>query len=113
MEYMRTKGIHRQGTIGHVNWVSTGDHPYTGIFADGATEAFLRYSQTNNLYEGSSGLQPSLALKVLLDGKNSINIVALSDKIASDSWNFFEKPMSNRMHAFGLETIEAQTVQKK
>jgi hypothetical protein len=39
----RTKYIHSVGAIGKCSFVSTGDHPYTGIF-EGADYGFCRLS---------------------------------------------------------------------
>ena len=49
---------------------------YSGIYAEGSETVVMRLSETNNLYEGASGLTPSVAFKFLIDGKESENIFA-------------------------------------
>lgn len=75
----------------------------------------LRLSETSNLHEDSEGLMPSLALKFLMDGTDSENIVAMPSFLNSGSWNFFEKPMSNRVDPFDQDEnwCEAATIQRK
>ena len=70
---------------------------YTGVYADGSNTVVMRLSETNNLYEGASGLTPSVAFKFLIDGHQSENIFAMNSFKQSDSWNFFEKPLKSRL----------------
>ena len=75
----------------------------------------LRLSQTDNLTWESTGYLPSLALKFLRDGLPSDNIVAMPQFTSTNSWNFFEKPMSNRVKAFDpvSDKCEDLTLRKK
>lgn len=110
----RNKVNHRQGVVGQIEWISTGDHPYTGIFESGSETAIIRLSETQLLTETSTGLLPSLAIKFLADGKKSANIVAMPSFDASTSWDFFHAPMSNRVTPFSdTQTIQQETIQKK
>jgi len=65
------KVVHTQGVVAKIEWVPTPGTPYTGIFAEGSTNAIIRYSQTPNLTTAHSGLLPSLAIKFLIDGVGS------------------------------------------
>ena len=71
------------------------------------------------LNEESVGLQPSLALKFLIDGRRSDNLLAaVSVKPVDGLWDFFGETMKNRLEPFdqtenGPDWIEVQTVQKK
>ena len=71
------------------------------------------------LNEESVGLQPSLALKFLVDGYRSDNLLAaVSVKPVDGLWDFFGETMKNRLEPFdqtedGPDWIEVQTVQKK
>lgn len=57
----------------------------------------MRLSETGFLTEFSKGLQPSLGFKFLRDGAESVNTVAMSSFSQSNSWNFFEEPLRNRV----------------
>ena len=57
----------------------------------------MRLSESNNIYDGASGLTPSVAFKFLIDGHESENLLAMNSFKPSDSWNFFEKPFTNRV----------------
>lgn len=70
---------------------------YSGVYAEGSETVVMRLSETNNLYEGAKGLTPSVAFKFLIDERESENIFAASSFQQSDSWNFFEKPLKNRV----------------
>jgi hypothetical protein len=109
------KTTHTQGVVAHIAWESTGDHPYTGMYASGTDHAVLRFSETTNLHENSTGLLPSMAIKFLRDGVKSDNLFAMPQFTSTDSWNFFKMPMRNRVQGFTMEDnpVEYQTIQKK
>ena len=88
---------------------------YSGIYRDGSDSVILRFSETKNLHEESSGLLPSLSLKFLRDGQISENIVAMPNFTGTDSWNFFELPMKSRVEPFDPEVnaCEVVTIQRK
>jgi len=70
---------------------------FTGMYAEGSDTVIMRLSETNNLYDGASGLTPSIAFKFLIDGQESANIFGMNSFRQSDSWNFFEKPLASRI----------------
>lgn len=63
----------------------------------------MRMSDVNFLYEGSIGHTPSIALKFLLDGKESENIFAQYNLLPGDSHNFFTETISNRIFTIGRD----------
>ena len=92
----RTKYIHSVGAIGKCKFVSTGDHPYTGIF-EGADYGFCRLSAASepNIIQD---LAPGLSLKFLRDGVLSADIMALySVNGTPNDWNFFSKDFYNHV----------------
>ena len=112
----RLKVAHTQGVIAKVTWEPVqNDSGYTGIYEHGATEVLLRFSQTGMVTEKTSGLHPSLALKFLRDGQPSSNIVAMPNFTGTDSWNFLENPMMNRVAPFDPveHQCEENTIRKK
>jgi hypothetical protein len=89
---------------------------YTGMMESGNDTIVMRLSETNNLDETTSpGLLPSVAFKFLRDEDMSYNVFAMPSFTPTDSWNFFEYPMSNVVKPFDKEDhdIERQTVLKK
>ena len=110
----RLKLAHQQGVVARVVWTPIGNAGgYTGTFASGSTEALLRLSETDMLNEESSGLKPSLALKLLRDGQVSDNIMGMPSFEGSNSWNFFQSPFRSRVAAFGTNTCPDLTIRKK
>lgn len=77
----------------------------------------MRLSEAMNLHEASPGLTPSIALKFLIDGRRSVNLMAMESFISSNSWNFLEASLSNRLPIFDTTTeqgyIMDQTLRKK
>ena len=110
-----TKAAHANGLHAKVKWVKVAnDLGYTGIYDTGSTTAILRLSETTNLGDWSKGLMPSLALKFLLDGQMSVNILAMPSFTQSESWNFFETGFRSRVDPFTeAQKCERATIQKK
>ena len=63
----------------------------------------------------SGGLLPSLSIKVMVDRRPSVNIVAMPFFTSTDSWNFFENPFKTRVDPFDPvdHVIEYNTIRKK
>jgi hypothetical protein len=77
----RPKTTHSQGLVARVSWIPTTDEyetPYTGMYAEQQDEVILRLSETQMLTDASTGLQPSLALKFLVDSFRSSNLFAMT-----------------------------------
>ena len=86
---VRQKYIHTVGTVGKVEWVDLGGHPYTGIF-QGASHGIARLSLAQEPSPPAPGTAPGMGLKFLRDGVDSANLVAMFDVAGQESWNFFE-----------------------
>lgn len=100
MKRNRLKTTHTQGVVAQISWVPVSDNGYTGFYADGSTNAYIRFSQTLNLTSASSGLLPALAIKFLRDGFVSENVFGMPSFKETDSWDFFENTMMSRLAAF-------------
>lgn len=86
------KAIHAHGTVAQVEYVSAGDHPYTGLW-QGAT-GLIRLSVTGDPIK--RGFAPGLALKMLVNGQDSANFSALYTLTGQgQDHNFFAHPLSN------------------
>lgn len=99
-----------------MEWVPyANDLGYTGIYEEGSNQVILRLSEAGNLSSESTGLHPSAAIKFLIDGTTSENILVTPNLTGSDSWDFFHEPMKTRLAPFDPETdsIEIQTKQRK
>ena len=77
----------------------------------------MRLSQASNLSEHSDGLTPSIALKWLVDGWWSQNLLAMEKFTSSGQWNFLGPRLTTRLPAFDTSTetgyILDQTLRKK
>ena len=45
-------------------------------------------------------MTPAAALKFMVDGQESQNLLLQNSFLSSGSWNFFEKPLANRVKPF-------------
>lgn len=95
---IRTKFIHSVGVHGKVKFVSTGDHPYTGIFK-GASSGIIRLSSAAKpTADNKSPLTPGMGLKFLRDGIDSANLVSMFDLVGTlNDWNFFSKDFTTHI----------------
>jgi len=86
----RKKYIHSVGATGKVRFVSSGNHPYTGIF-EGANHGIIRLSSAAKpTADGKQALAPGMGLKFLRDGVDSANLVSMwSVDAQPGDWNFF------------------------
>ena len=64
----RLKYNHAQGVVGKIAWEDVGGHPYTGILEGGTDLGLIRFSEGNFLLPETTGLTPTLAIKLLRDG---------------------------------------------
>ena len=110
---VRPKENHTQGVVAQVEWKPVENmENYTGIYETGSQAVLLRLSQTKNLTAYSPGLLPSLALKFLRDGDESENLFAMPNFTGTDSWDFFQQPLKNKVAPFDEEkhAIEIATI---
>lgn len=101
----RPKIIHNQGLVAQVKWEPVGgasgtDNGYTGIMNSTTENVILRVSEAQVITEASDGLTPAAALKFMVDGQESQNLLLQNSFLSSGSWNFFEKPLANRVKPF-------------
>jgi len=108
----RPKINHAQGVVGKVTWEDLGNHPYTGLYAGGSNLGLIRLSEGNFILPEATGLTPTLALKFLYDGIESLNVVANTSFEPSSSWNFFAHDFRTHIEQFS-DPISQETIQKK
>jgi hypothetical protein len=106
----RTKYIHSVGVVGGVRFVSSGNHPYKGLF-EGAEHGLVRFSSAKE--PGSEGFTAGMGIKFLRDGRPSANFVAMYtlDGQPCEEANFFQHEWSNHIPMtdnFGLKIIAAK-----
>ena len=100
MQKNRLKTTHTQGLVAKASYRPVGNHNYTGFYSSQSDHNIIRFSQTTNLHENSQGLLPSFALKFLIDGQKSQNIFGMPSFKETDSWDFFDQDMKNRLEPF-------------
>ena len=112
LRWNRKKTTHTQGVVAQVEWIPVEGNGYSGIYETGSKHVVMRLSERNYLNAHSKGLSPSAAFKFLIDGEQSLNVFAMSSFLENDSWNFFEKPIGNRIDPITEEDhpIEFQTM---
>ncbi|MBF0312684.1 MAG: hypothetical protein HQK52_04670 [Oligoflexia bacterium] len=91
----RVKFIHTFGTVVQFSFISSNDHPFTGIYKEGGI-GLARLSLA--AAPTSVGYTPGIALKFLIDGRPSQNVIAMYRlEGQQDNWNYFEYPFSNKI----------------
>lgn len=68
----RIKAIHRYGSVAKVQFTSSGDHPFTGLFND-QSHGLVRLSLALPR-PGQENFVPGMAIKLLVDGNPSKNM---------------------------------------
>jgi len=101
----RTKYIHPTGNVAKAEFISEGNHPYTGVFK-GAKNVLVRVSVAKSYSTkdkspkgGASNFTPGMGMKFLRDGVESANLVAMEAVYGQESWNVFKKNWSNHFEA--------------
>ena len=106
----RTKYIHSVGAVGKVKFIAEKDTPYSGVFK-GADYGIIRLSAAAEPSK-KQPLAPGLGLKLLRDGVDSANVVALFDLDGQPGdWNFFSNDCWN--HIGGPDNLPAKVLAKK
>jgi len=96
----RKKLIHTVGSIAQAKWISTGNHPYIGVF-QGASNFLIRYSiatmpsRLSGNEPAGADFAPGISLKFLRDGIDSANLVAMFSPSGQPSWNPFAFDFTN------------------
>lgn len=93
----RDKLVHTDGIVGKVKFRASFNN-YTGIFNEGSDNALLRFSiaheydsKDKSAKAALKNFVPSFALKFLIDGNESVDILTLYDRMGTESWNFFDE----------------------
>ena len=108
----RPKINHSQGVVCKVEWVDQGGHNYTGLYNGGSSTALMRMSESNFIFPEAGGLAPSLAIKFLIDGDRSRNLLANVGFESTSSWNFFSANFRARVDLHE-DQCAADTIERK
>lgn len=93
----RNKTIHAQGMVGRIVWENNGmQHPYSGMFT-GADSGFIRMSVAKPTDTKTPNLAPGIAVKLLRDGMDSANFVAMYEVEGQDDLNWFANSFNNHV----------------
>lgn len=91
----RNKLVHTNGVISKAEFKITNKNKYTGLFRSESSSLLLRLSaakpynpKKSTADEAYRNFAPGIALKFLIDGRNSENLVAMFDTMGQKSWNF-------------------------
>jgi len=93
----RKKYIHSIGSIGKVEFVSTGNS-YTGLF-QGSSYGIVRISLAGQPSPDVLNTAPGMGFKLLRDGMESASLVAMYGVDGQESWNVFANEWSNHLAA--------------
>ena len=98
LEKARIKIIHSYGSLAKIKFISNKKHPYTGILKSGAL-GLARFSLAANPETNKSYI-PGIALKFLIDGKASLNVMAMNNlKGQAQNHNWFAYEFSTQIPA--------------
>lgn len=101
----RKKLVHSVGSIARVKFVSTGDHPYTGLFK-GADHGFMRWSLAADFTPKSFAC--GVAVKFMRDGMRSANFMSMISLTGqSDGQNLFKHDFSNHIPSTSQDSPKA------
>ena len=106
----RNKTIHAQGVVGKIEWISTDDHDYTGMFT-GGDAGYIRMSVAKPVDTKTPNMAPGMGIKLLRDGKDSANFVAMYGVDGQDDLNWFANDFSNHIpdpESIALKPLEAR-----
>ena len=92
----RPKTIHANGNVAKIEWVSTGRHPYTGMFK-GSDAGFARLSVAKPVDTKTPNMAPGMGIKLLRDGMDSANFVCMFGVDGQDDLNFFANDFVNHI----------------
>jgi hypothetical protein len=98
--------------VAKVSWEDRGGHDYTGLFDGGSDLGLIRMSEANYYLPEASGLTPSLAIKFLRDGMESVNHMGNVSFEPTQSFNFFSGPFRSRL-PLHVDTCAEESIQKK
>ena len=94
----RYKIVHPRGVVTRVRWESTGNHPYTGMFASGAKYGIMRQSEVDRVDpEVLNTSSPGFGLKLFRDYMPSANILSMYSHRGQDSFNYYHEPWTTHL----------------
>jgi hypothetical protein len=99
----RPKVIHSVGLMADAQYVSVGNHNYTGIFK-GCDKVLLRLSVAKKPETKPPGVAPGIALKFIRDGVPSANVFAMYSLEGQTSFNLFEHDLTNHVPMLNPKT---------
>jgi len=108
----RPKVIHTVGVIAKAQWISTGNHTYTGIFK-GSNACFLRASHAKKPIPSPANTVPGISMKFLRDNVPSANLFAMYSLEGQTSFNFFEHDLTNHVPDLNEDAIDFALKQLK
>ncbi len=91
----RTKVVHPSGSTILLDWEAVPNHPYTGIFATGSQTVLACMSLATA--PETHKIIPGMALKIFIDGKESVNIMALFSLDGQEQFNNFANGYSTKL----------------
>ena len=104
-ENPRQKYVHQQGVVTKGKFVVTNrERGYTGIFARGAKDVIIRFSEAGQHFEGiTKSLNPSIALKFLRSNVTSANTFGMIsfDPEEEGKWDFWREDFRTHLPNFG------------
>ena len=94
----RTRTLHNVGSVAKIKWVSedTAGHPFTGLFK-GSDTGIIRFSSGSA--PSGSGFTPGIGIKLLRDGIDSGNFVAMKDLDGQVGFDFFQEDFETHIPA--------------
>lgn len=90
----RAKYIHTIGNVATVKFVSSQQHPFSGMWK-GADYGVVRLSLAAKASKTNTA--PGMGLKFLIDGMDSSNLVAMFSVDGQESCNFFQNTFTNHI----------------
>ena len=93
----RRKTIHNRGNVCKIQWQDLGGHDYTGVFNGGADYGYVRFSTALPVDTEPPNMAPGMGVKLLRDGQDSANLVAMYGVEGHSSLNFFAKEWTNHI----------------
>ena len=100
----RVKVVHAVGSVSKVKWIDQGGHPFTGLFKGGEA-GIARFSSAAANDPLEPGMAPAIGLKLLRDGVDSGNFVAMNSLDEQGSFDFFERDFYTHIESSSLPPV--------
>ena len=97
----RNKLVHQQGLVAKAEFIPATGHPYTGIYASGAQNVIVRFSETDVVGDTfSNSANPSIALKFLRNSQESANTFGMVSFEGTNTWDFLANDFTSQLPMF-------------